>query len=805
VRGPRLCQTALFLVTAASFTAAGAFSQVTVQNNCPLDSGEVGWPYSVQLLAGGGRAPYTWNIDTALPKGLILHNGGDGTPPRIDGTPQAAIDNFNFTLTAIDNVGSPGRKVCSLSIKPVLAISPPAFGSLPIDTPYSFQLLATGGIPPYTFNWSGSTPPGLTLSSSGLIAGAPTQGSSVPYAFSVALQDGIKALVQQTFQITVRNTLTITGPSALPAGVVGKPYSTQLTAQLGTPPYSWVALQGSPPDGLRLDATGLISGTPSTPTSNNAFSVRVADTKNAVDLRTFSIQINKTALTVNPVTLPQGFVGAAYSGAALSATGGIGPYTWSISAGALPPGLTLSSTTGAIAGIPQQPATFDGVTKAATYNFSTQVQDAQGTAATLDLSIVINLGPLITTPALNLASIGKPYNQTLTASGGVTPYQWSLAANSDPLRNAGLDLNPTTGQITGTPAGPPKALSIQLEVRDKFGALGTAAFPLVLTDLAVTTNPSLPDGFPGELYPPLKLAAIGGSGKYLWTASGSLPPGLSLAADGTLSGTPTAVNLYTFTATLGDGLLSVGVDFTLSIKLRPIVPAITGVSSSVAPRLQPQIKVGIPQAYAVDIAGTLTLAFQAATQTATDDPMIDFSGGGRSVNFTIPAGNTDAVFGNTAFIGLQTGTTAGNLTLSAVFTAAGAPLVPNSTVAVTTAILAQKPAVTSPLTVNLSPTTAGVDFEVTVTGYSTTREMTDASFDFTSKNNFNLTTGTVTAANFGAAATSWYASAASLASGGTFVFTQPFKVTGDKTGIGSVTVTLKNTAGTSATATANFP
>ena len=102
-------------------------------------------------------------------------------------------------------------------------------------------------------------------------------------------------------------------------------------------------------------------------------------------------------------------------------------------------------------------------------------------------------------------------------------------------------------------------------------------------------------------------------------------------------------------------------------------------------------------------------------------------------------------------------------------------------------------------------TTAGADFEVTVTGYSTTREMTDASFDFAAKSNFNLASGTVTVANFGAAATSWYTSAASIAAGGTFTFTQPFKVTGDKTGIASVTVTLKNAAGTSATATANLP
>jgi len=157
------------------------------------------------------------------------------------------------------------------------------------------------------------------------------------------------------------------------------------------------------------------------------------------------------------------------------------------------------------------------------------------------------------------------------------------------------------------------------------------------------------------------------------------------------------------------------------------------------------------------------------------------------------------------FLVLQTGTMAANLNLSASFTAAGAPLVPNPAVYLTTSIPALPPAVATPPAVNLNPTTPGADFEVTVTGYATTREMTDASFTFAPKNNYNVSSSAVAIANFGSAAASWYASSASLSSGGTFVFTQPFKVTGDKTGIASVTVTLKNSAGTSASSTASFP
>ena len=804
---------------------AAAWSQVKITNNCPLDTGEAGVAYSVLLTASGGQAPYTWFIDQTLPKGMTFTNGNNGTTPSIGGTPQVAITNFAFTLTAQDNNGTSTRTQCSFSIAPALDFTFPSLVDARIHIPYPppplpsvscpcgsicpnppAQLAYSGGIPPYTYSLaSGSLPPGLSLSVDGLISGSPTSTSDTPYPFSVVLQDG-KTRITHSAAISVRNAVTITTPRTLPVGVVGQAYNTKLVAELGTPPYTWLIFQGSTPDGLKLDPnTGVITGTPTIPTANNAFCPRVTDSLGATDISAFSILVNQTSLAITAgITLPTAYVGAAYNSPALTATGGIGPYTWSITKGTLPAGLTLNPNTGQIAGTPQPPAAYDSTTRTATYPITVQVKDAQSTTATQDLSIVVRLGPVVTTASLPIATIGKAYNFTLAASQGVQPYTWGLTADSDPLRDVGMDLNPSTGQITGTPFGLPGTKNLKIQVTGQDTATTITPFTLTITNLAMTTNSALPDGFPGEPYT-VKLAATGGSGRYTWTQTGTYPPGLSLSSDGTLSGTPTAVNFYNFTATLSDGNVTVPVGFTLSIKLRPIVPAITGVSSSVSPAAQPQMKVSIPNAYAVNIAGTLTMTFQATTQTATDDPSTQFATGARTANFTIPAGQTDALFGNNAFIVLQTGTMAANLTFTATFTAAGAPLIPNASITVNSAIPAQSPVVSSPPTINMNPTTPGADFEVTVTGYSTTREMTDAAFAFTPKSNFNLSGSTVTIANFGAAATSFWASSASANFGGTFTFIQPFKVTGDKTGIGTVTVTLKNTAGTSATATANFP
>ncbi len=118
--------------------------------------------------------------------------------------------------------------------------------------------------------------------------------------------------------------------------------------------------------------------------------------------------------------LPPGEVGVPYS-QTLTAINGIKPYTWSISVGALPPGLTL--------------ITF-------------QVTDSVGGIATKQIRIRIDPGPTITTLNLPPARLNRPYSTTLSANGGTTPYTWSISVGTLP---PGLTLNPTTGVISGTP------------------------------------------------------------------------------------------------------------------------------------------------------------------------------------------------------------------------------------------------------------------------------------------------------------------------------------------------------------------
>src|SRR5262249_14460958 len=138
--------------------------------------------------------------------------------------------------------------------------------------PYSFTLTATGGFTPYTWTSIGALPPGLALSSSGVISGIPTALGT--FTLTVQVSDSSTPAQTQirSFSLAVTGALSIT-TSQLPNGAVNKPYSQNLQATGGTPPYAWAVTSGSPPSGLTLSQQGTLSGTP---TNEGAFSFTVS-------------------------------------------------------------------------------------------------------------------------------------------------------------------------------------------------------------------------------------------------------------------------------------------------------------------------------------------------------------------------------------------------------------------------------------------------------------------------------------------------------------------------------------------------
>jgi hypothetical protein len=179
-------------------------------------------------------------------------------------------------------------------------------------------------------------------------------------------------------------------PLTMPGGVVGVPYSQTVTASGGTPPYGFTVTTGTLPAGLTLTSAGVLAGTPTT-TGSSTVTVRGTDANGCFADVAYTIVIAAApvscpAITLAPLTLPNGTIGVAYS-QTITATGGTAPYAYSLTSGALPAGLTLT-TAGVVAGTP---------TTAGTHTFTVRGTDSLGCFGELVYTVSIPALPSVPT------------------------------------------------------------------------------------------------------------------------------------------------------------------------------------------------------------------------------------------------------------------------------------------------------------------------------------------------------------------------------------------------------------------------
>src|SRR5580658_2558949 len=399
---------------------------------------------------------------------------------------------------------------------------------------------------------SGSGPSGTTIATNVTVVSGNTERVNfrVPSSIAVTTATSYQVSIAGTtsagtpFESSNSAQLTINPPvsvttTSLPVGTVGPAYSSTLTATGGSGGYTWSLFSGSLPAGLTLASSGLIGGTPSA-AGTAPITVKAADSDGLTARQNLSITVD-SAITITTTSLPAGTVGIPYS-QTFTATGGSGQYTWSVSAGALPAGLTLSASSGQLSGTPSA---------AGTYSFTITVTDSNQATASRPFSLTINSGLTITTaPELPTGTVGVPYSQTLTATGGSPPYTWSMSSGSLP---PGLSLASSAGSIGGTPRTA-VADTFKIQVTDTRGATATRGFSLTIDPaIVITTSSPLPNGEVTVPYS-LTLAATGGSGQYTWTIStGALPAGLTLTAStGAIGGTPTSAATANFTIVATD-------------------------------------------------------------------------------------------------------------------------------------------------------------------------------------------------------------------------------------------------------------
>ena len=453
-----------------------------------------------------------------------------------------------------------------------------------VGSAYTTMIVSAGGTSPLkTVMASGTLPPGLSFNAAtGEIAGTPTATGTFPFTVSLTDTSAVPFTVTANKTITISNPvppLTLAG-GPQPIGEVGIPYTTSLVAAGGVIPYAWSITAGSLPAGLSISpTTGVISGTPTTQ-GTSTFTVQVQDSTTA----TASAQVSITV--VSPLTLaggpqPDGIVGVSYS-TSLIAAGGSTPYSWSIAAGSLPPGLGISASSGVISGTP---------TAKGTFAFTVQVKDSLGATATAAVSINVN-SPLSLANVLPNGTVGVAYSAPITAAGGTAPYSCTITGSLP----AGLSLSGCAVSGTPTVAG---STTVTVKVTDASSPVQTISQveTIVISPAALTLGSPLPNGTVGVAYS-ANITASGGTTPYSCSITGALPAGLSLSAC-TVSGTPTVAGSVTVLVAVTDGgspAQNASANETINI-----APATLSLTNTL-----PNGTVGVPYTGAIGATGGIT-------------------------------------------------------------------------------------------------------------------------------------------------------------------------------------------------------
>ncbi|MEI2302278.1 putative Ig domain-containing protein [Ensifer sp. MJa1] len=507
----------------AGITATGASSPITVTG---LANG-TSYTFTVtanNIIGSGTDSAASNAVTPKAPQTIIFANPGPqgyAVPANLSASASSGLTPVFQTLTSTVCVVSPAGVVtfrnggtCTIEVSqpgdsaylaaanvsqsfvvssPIFAFTPAA-GTLPTATAataYNQSFGASGGTAPYNFSIaSGALPAGLTLdAASGTLSGTPTSDGT--FNFSIQATDTYGAAGVSGYSLTVFVQAPIA--AATSATVAANSSDNVIALNLAGGPAASVAVDTGPFHGAATATGTTIQYTPVSGYSGpDSFTYTATNASGTSAPATVTVTVSPPVLVFSPAggALPSAVGGVSYN-ATISADAGTAPYSYAITSGALPAGLTLDSSSGAISGRPSGDGDF---------RFTVTATDANGAIGQASYQLAVSSGNFVFSPsggALPDAMVGEDYSSSISATGGVGALVYSLKSGDLPK---GMVLNVSTGEMTGPLAtdATPDTYRFTIAVTDSRGASGSAAYTLTLNARSVTAPDVVVDVPAGE-------------------------------------------------------------------------------------------------------------------------------------------------------------------------------------------------------------------------------------------------------------------------------------------------------------------
>jgi len=540
--------------TGATYNLVINCQTITVTNPATT-TGTVSAPFSQTFTQSGALGGATFTTASTLPTGLSLSTAGllSGTPTQ-PGT-------FPIVVTVTDGNGCTGTSATYTLVIAcqVISVGNPNTSSWPAGSPLTaanFTFTQSGAVGGATFTTASTLPTGVTLTTAGVLTGTPAQGGTFPITVTVTDGNGCTGTSSGYSLTIVCPTITVTSP-ANSTGTAGVAFSEQFTQAGGVGTITWSEI-GALPAGITLNpSTGVLSGTTNVA---GVFPITVTATDQngcTGSSSTYNLTINCQTINVTNPGVNTGTVDAAFS-QTFTVTGILGTVTWS-ETGALPAGITLDSSTGVLSGTPTVNGTFPITVKA------TDTNNCFGTSSyTLTISCQTIT---VTNPVNTNGTVDVAFSEQFTQTGA----HGTATFTTSSLLPAGLTLS-SGGLLSGTPTVN-GTFGIDVTVTDSNGCTGTnTTYTLVIACPTINvSNPATTSGTVDAAFSQT-FTQTGAHGTATFTTASTLPAGITLAANGLLSGTPTVPGTFPIDVTVTDsnGCTGTNTTYTLVIACQTI-------------------------------------------------------------------------------------------------------------------------------------------------------------------------------------------------------------------------------------------